>query len=262
MKKKNVYPVKDVKTIRRYVVKCINKAVLGKSYKKLLNELNLTSSTKAAFTLAEVLITLAVIGIVAALLIPNIIQQYKKQEASARLKKFVSMMQQAVALSEIDNGSVFTWTREDNIKDEDNNTDIAANGREAKRYFEKYLKPYIKYDKIVTQEVADQEAIVYFLDGSSMRFHNGGCLDIHYDVNGEKSPNTLGKDIFSFDLCSDKAQAARYLGSEKEYFGAYWQAYMTSRQDALEQCSQGAQHCSTLLKYDNWEFKDDYPYKL
>lgn len=56
------------------------------------------------FTLAEVLITLGVIGIVAALTLPTIMQHYKKQEATARLKKFVSTMEQAIMLSELDNG--------------------------------------------------------------------------------------------------------------------------------------------------------------
>ena len=41
---------------------------------------------KKAFTLAEVLITLGTIGIIAALTMPSLIQNTKKQEASSRLK--------------------------------------------------------------------------------------------------------------------------------------------------------------------------------
>ena len=61
---------------------------------------------KNAFTLAEVLITLAVIGVVAAMTIPVLIQNYKKRVATVRLKKFVSVMEQAIKLSEIDNGPI------------------------------------------------------------------------------------------------------------------------------------------------------------
>ena len=55
--------------------------------------------TKFGFTLAEVLITLGIIGVVAALTLPSLITSYKRQEASARLKKFNSMMGQALMLS-------------------------------------------------------------------------------------------------------------------------------------------------------------------
>ena len=48
---------------------------------------HLITSPKRAFTLAEVLITLAIIGIVAAITIPGLVQSYKKTEYSTKLKK-------------------------------------------------------------------------------------------------------------------------------------------------------------------------------
>ena len=47
---------------------------------------------KRSFTLAETLITLAIIGIVAALTIPSVMQNYKKHVYSARIKKFVGII--------------------------------------------------------------------------------------------------------------------------------------------------------------------------
>lgn len=44
---------------------------------------------KTAFTLAEVLITLEIIGIVAALTIPTLIGDYRNKERSVRLKKSI-----------------------------------------------------------------------------------------------------------------------------------------------------------------------------
>lgn len=35
-----------------------------------------------------------------------------------------------------------------------------------------------------------------------------------------------------------------------------------SRQARLNQCKLIPNYCTGLLEYDNWEFKDDYPYKL
>ena len=49
-----------------------------------------------AFTLAEVLITLMIIGIVAALTIPSVISNYQQQEFKTGLKKAVSVLNEAI----------------------------------------------------------------------------------------------------------------------------------------------------------------------
>lgn len=65
----------------------------------------MTKTTKnIAFTLAEVLITLGIIGIVAALTIPNIIAGYRKKVVETRLAKLYSSINQAIKISEIKNG--------------------------------------------------------------------------------------------------------------------------------------------------------------
>ena len=51
---------------------------------------------QAAFTLAEVLITLGIIGVVAAMTLPNLIQNYQKKALATQTQKFYSMMSQAV----------------------------------------------------------------------------------------------------------------------------------------------------------------------
>ena len=49
--------------------------------------------SKKAFTLAEVLITLGIIGVVVAMTMPTLINNYQKKLAVTRLKHFSSMMQ-------------------------------------------------------------------------------------------------------------------------------------------------------------------------
>lgn len=56
------------------------------------------------FTLAEVLIVLGIIGLIADMTIPTIINQSQKRIAETRILKFYSSMHQAVKLSEVDNG--------------------------------------------------------------------------------------------------------------------------------------------------------------
>ena len=51
---------------------------------------------KKGFTLAEVLITLGIIGVVAALTIPTLIQNYKKREVETSLEKIYTTVNQAI----------------------------------------------------------------------------------------------------------------------------------------------------------------------
>ena len=57
---------------------------------------NLVSLKKAAFTLAEVLITLGIIGIVAAMTIPTLVSNYKQKVLNNQFKKTYAMLNQAL----------------------------------------------------------------------------------------------------------------------------------------------------------------------
>lgn len=97
-----------------------------------------------AFMLAEVLITLGVIGVVAAMTLPALVQNHKKSEATARLKKFVSSMEQAVLFAENANGTkAYQWTNIDDYQDQiDKNPQLGNDLTYA--YWNKYFAPYIK----------------------------------------------------------------------------------------------------------------------
>ncbi len=96
---------------------------------------------KQAFTLAEVLITLGIIGVVAAMTIPILMTAYRKKQTVTRLKRAYSIVQQSIRLSEDENGEVESW-------------DTKLNGDE---FFKTYLANYIKYlDKYTSQELWDK----------------------------------------------------------------------------------------------------------
>ena len=59
-----------------------------------------------AFTLAEVLITLGIIGIVAAMTMPVLIANHRQKELEAGLKKAYSIAQQALLRMSVDRGDV------------------------------------------------------------------------------------------------------------------------------------------------------------
>lgn len=67
---------------------------------------------KNGFTLAEVLITLGIIGVVAAMTIPTLMQTQRKIATQFALKKFYSQRSNAIKPSEVENGVVDKWTRE------------------------------------------------------------------------------------------------------------------------------------------------------
>lgn len=62
-----------------------------------------------AFTLSEVLITLVVIGVIASITLPVIIENHVKKETVTRFQKALSVANQALALSVIQNGPVEAW---------------------------------------------------------------------------------------------------------------------------------------------------------
>ena len=59
--------------------------------------------------MAEILITLGIIGVVAAMTIPVLIANHKKQEVVTKLEKVYTVMNQAIKMSEVENGAVEHW---------------------------------------------------------------------------------------------------------------------------------------------------------
>ena len=60
----------------------------------------MSESMKKAFTLAEVLITLAIIGVVAALAIPSVISNAQQLEFKTGLRKAVSVLNSSIMMNQ------------------------------------------------------------------------------------------------------------------------------------------------------------------
>ena len=125
---------------------------------------------KKGFTLAEVLITLAVIGIVAAMTIPTVMNKYNQILAETRLKLFYSTMNNAIALSEIANGYKTTWHF-------DQYSPCISNAYSKDcivPLFEKYFEPYLKiagYEFIENFKYLKRNVLkVDFQNGSTVLF--------------------------------------------------------------------------------------------
>ena len=74
---------------------------------------------RKAFTMAEVLITLGIIGVVAAMTLPTVIGKYQEHEVTVKAKKIYSMMMQVLDLAKAkydtagDNSTLFTTATTD-----------------------------------------------------------------------------------------------------------------------------------------------------
>ena len=90
------------------------------------------------------MITIGIIGVVAALTMPVLVQNSQKKEVSVRLKKFYSTFSQAIIKSELDNGMKDDWFRTGNLVDDDEDTQASMNYDEMAAFWNKYFAPYIK----------------------------------------------------------------------------------------------------------------------
>ncbi len=80
-----------------------------KIFKKMYNSDMKHHYKRFGFTLAEVLITLGIIGIVAALTIPAVISNYKKKVIEVGMEKTYSDLTNLIKMSEVNNGSFIDW---------------------------------------------------------------------------------------------------------------------------------------------------------
>ena len=208
-----------------------------------------------AFTLAEVLITLGIIGVVAAMTMPSLMQHYKRQQATARIKKFVSVINQALISAENDLGA-----REDWVIGEMDNSDSAYN------FLNTYIKPYIKSADIEKRTLFGRNmATLRFVDGSQMSVKVGACYDIWYDINGEKGPNEKGKDIFVFILC--KNGGCNFNSNQvRGFYCAPTGEQFPTHEQLIDNCknyrTDGGNWCTILLEQNGYEFPKDYPLGL
>ena len=208
-----------------------------------------------AFTLAEVLITLGIIGVVAAMTMPSLMQNYKRQQATARIKKFVSVINQALISAENDLGP-----REDWVIGEMDNSDSAYN------FLNTYIKPYIKSADVEKRTLFGRNmATLRFVDGSQMSVKIGACYDIWYDINGEKGPNEKGRDIFVFILC--KHGGCNFNSNQvRGFYCAPTGEQFPTHGQLIDNCknyrTDGGIYCTILLEQNGYEFPKDYPLGL
>lgn len=232
---------------------------------------------KKAFTLAEVLITLGIIGVVAALTMPALIANYQKKETVTKLKKFYSVMSQAITRSELANENVEYW-------------DFGKNN-ETIKFFNTYLSPYLQIAK--TYEVGEFPTDINYLCTSGRNCNSYGdivnnpkfvladgtmiiatdyvedlsgknpAMNIIVDLNGFKRPNKYGRDVFAFSIQREKKfvpAGIGYTSAQEGSIDSYDRDYLYNGDTRSCNKARDGFWCAALIMTDGWEIKKDYPW--
>ncbi len=157
----------------------------------------------AAFTLAEVLVTLGIIGVVSAMTVPTLMQNYQRQSYVTQLHKAYNELSQALLRYETDRNAL-------NLKEAGLTTQAAGN---------EFLRTYFKVVKdcggsMTPCFASDYKKIngtalnIALINYPSVVLPSGQAVGIHVgssyghmfamlvDVNGAKGPNIQGRDLF------------------------------------------------------------------
>ncbi len=185
------------------------------------------------FTLAETLITLGIIGVVAAMTIPNLIMGYKAHRLKSQFFKSYSIIQQAFKQMEADDVSLdpSTYNSAAFYKTFSNYVKVAVDCgtyNSGSRYNPpgcfnyKYVDgslthggTYKTYDGRGLEENFLDDGQVVLMDGTNLMFENpyANRIFVSVDLNGFKSPpNRAGYDLFTFQFLDGEL---RTMGSEK-----------------------------------------------
>ena len=207
---------------------------------------------KKAFTMAEVLITLGILGIVIAMTLPSIIKKYRRNVAAVKLEKFYSVMNQALRRSIAEHGEIMI---------DDTNKVDASNAE----YIEMWYKENItKYIQTIHEEGADKYSDYYrvaFIDGSGFNSYMS-----------TSSTQTGQSNLYIFYCLSYKTcELGRYEGENQFLFILDTKKSMItpvysggSIQGLKDKCYNeniGYRHgCAALIEANGWKIPDDYPW--
>jgi len=186
---------------------------------------------KTGFTLAEVLLVITVIGVVASLTIPNLISSVQKKQYASGFKEANRLISEVTTNIKEDNGGTLVGA--------------FATATDMRDKYKTYLStikqcpPTGCVNNIVWITLAGEpkawlsdlntQSSVYLINGMIFQFSRqytncdgtswGYCGYVMVDVNGLKPPNQLGRDVFRMLIAKDGAWPDGSQRSTYQYTG-------------------------------------------
>lgn len=184
---------------------------------------NKNKNKLTAFTLAETIITMAILGVIAALTIPGLTMSMQKSEHVSGMKKAYSTLSQAISKMNFEN-DIANYTKFWLTDDEFWKTflkqlrtmDVCANGQQG-CFTDEPIKT-LNGTNLGTYN--GKNYTVRTVDGYSYQYTPGNVQASTYgieekdaqkalglflvDVNGNRRPNTLGRDMYYFIYVEEK----------------------------------------------------------
>ena len=237
-----------------------------------LGEGQLAHQKTKGFTLAEVLITLGIIGVVAAMTIPTLIAKTQKNQTVTKLQKAISVLNQAYKMSYAENGEI----------DANEQMELGS-----EQYFKEYWTPYIKVNQFCSNARNcgySSDYPTYMLNGARTGWHWTSdhrrtlfsTMDgftylivssyannamgkqvsetlIFVDINGSNKPNRYGRDIFQLVPISNGGGISPY-------------GYNLTDKEVENKCSSNftdsdISTCAERIKRAGWKIDSNYPWK-
>ena len=221
------------------------------------------------FTLAEVLVTLGIIGVVSAMTVPTLMQNHQRKTYVTQLHKVYTELSQALVQYQTDKNAV-------NLREAGLST---SNMSELFKTYFKVIQDcsdtstpcFADSYRNVTGAVCDfecREDCVTLASGASIGRggNSGGTKILHFvvDVNGSQGPNIFGRDAFSLFLYTDNGVIDDLSVPTETGKPAYWDTSVIAtlskelreenfEKACLDKTGSGWHGCFGKILNDNWE---------
>lgn len=201
---------------------------------------------------------MGIVGIVASLTIPNLIEKHQKKVTVTALKTAYSIFSQAVARSIQDNGDIIDW--------ELSYSDMAP----------KYIFPYVETVGTVNRYGlrnlgTDGSSYIHWGGWTSGKIyamkngmtysliHDHGGIYLTVDINGKKGPNRMGRDGFVFEILP-KENKLILAGANRTRYDVVNYFFGGCKNFTRSGVYYSGEFCGALIMIDGWEIKDYYPW--
>ncbi len=163
---------------------------------------------KNGFTLAEVLITLAIIGVVATLTLPALMTNTAEQQAKTAFKKGINTLTEAAQMNQAISGFDYSSLTTNDTDNEDAQSLYGLLATRTSVDYQKSGKGKLESHQGEAKDVNEGNFVIFFRDGAALTFdaakaQSSGTFNdmqedglvygipVLYDTNGAKGPNIV-----------------------------------------------------------------------